>query len=745
MPQFHPPPHNGRISVTINQNYVIGSEIIQVGCNDSVHNFVYGIISSENYFAINNISGNVSLVINARDLPGGGPHTAIIYCTYADNGHSSTVQLSVSYQIENKYVPRFMNGDQVLNVSVREDHIEREGPIIVQLNVTDEDLEPCNIVTYTIEDGNDGNFRIGSQSGTLELNRDLDYESHPDKYTLTIRATNTECRDRRYSDEIIVCVYVVDIDDEQPTFEQHTYTFTFDEGQRPVTFVQLRCVDSDSSGGQIVYEEGYSQNKSPFTINHQTGYVSATENLDYERQMSYNLTFTCYNILNSNMRDIATVVVYVNPINEHLPIVTPRNSFFVQLNYTAPIGTLLVSARHSPHALINIIATDPDDGLDHGKIKFTLNQNSVYNSYFHLDSDSGDLSLIRQFDFDVCSSERVTSFTLRFVVCDDLQNSSRYEMCPIVTCTIFVLTPSSSPGLCNLTFVEENYTIVVSELAKPGSELLQVHCVIPGGGLLQQHAIEVIPPNSDFSRTLRIDNDCVILQQNLDYEVLQNFTTHLNCSDSNGQVSIASLFIQVMPENDNPPYFEKPLYFFQVSFNNKIIGSITAMDDDLQTGNNLTYSLIRNEFFEHEMEYFTTGKLENGSAAIIMIELPTPGTYYVFDIIANDSINTAKSIVLIHVLSTCSLASPSTGAEQCGMICIVLLVILITFMLTTAVVITFVCLRFCYASKKKQQQERPVAMANMMELQDKSDTMGYCTIHQGNSLRRQKHGTFSQM
>ena len=69
-------------------------------CNDSVHNFVYGIISSENYFAINNISGNVSLVINARDLPGGGPHTAIIYCTYADNDRSSTVQLSVSYQIK---------------------------------------------------------------------------------------------------------------------------------------------------------------------------------------------------------------------------------------------------------------------------------------------------------------------------------------------------------------------------------------------------------------------------------------------------------------------------------------------------------------------------------------------------------------------------------------------------------------------------------------------------------------------
>ena len=374
------------------------------------------------------------------------------------------------------------------------------------------------------------------------------------------------------------------------------YTFTVDEEQQPLDFIQLRCSDSDTQGAQIVYEEGYAQNESPFTINHQTGHVSATEILDYERQISYNLTFTCYNILNSNVRDVATVVVYVNPINEHLPIVRLSSSF-IQLDYTAPIGTLLVSARHNPRALISITATDPDDGIDHGKIQFTLGQNSMYNSYFHLDSDLGDLILIRQFDFDVCSSERVTSFTLRIVVCDDLQNSSRYEMCPKVTCTVLVLT-SSTPDLCVLMFVENNYTVTISESANPESELLQVHCVVPGGGPLQQHTIEIISLNSGFSQILRINNDSVILQEPLDYELVQNFTVHLNCSDSSGQVSIASLFVQVLPENDNPPYFEKPLYVFKVSSKfNKFVGSIIAMDDDLQIGNNLTYSLARNEVF----------------------------------------------------------------------------------------------------------------------------------------------------
>lgn len=40
----------------------------------------------------------------------------------------------------------FTNSDQELNVSVREVHIEREGPIIAHLHVTDEDSQPCNIM-----------------------------------------------------------------------------------------------------------------------------------------------------------------------------------------------------------------------------------------------------------------------------------------------------------------------------------------------------------------------------------------------------------------------------------------------------------------------------------------------------------------------------------------------------------------------------------------------------------------------
>lgn len=50
----------------------------------------------------------------------------------------------------------------------------------------------------------------------------------------------------------------------------------------------------------------------------------------------------------------------------------------------------------------------------------------------------------------------------------------------------------STPGLCEWTFLQTNYTVAISELANPGSELLQVQCEVRGGEPSQQHTIEII-------------------------------------------------------------------------------------------------------------------------------------------------------------------------------------------------------------------------------------------------------------
>ena len=700
--------------------------------DDSPHNITYGISTTNTFVTINSTTGVVSLIVNARDLPGGGPFTSILYCKYTDiDSSTATVELRVHYAIENEYVPVFTHGHQALDLWVREDHIEREGPIIAQLNVSDDDLEPCNIVTFAILSGNsDGNFRIGADNGVLELTVNLNYDYSHHKYNLTIQATNTQCGDRRYSDQIIVYVYVMDIDDEHPTFEQHMLTFTFNELQQPRNFVQLRCLDPDTAGVQIVYEEEFASGENPFVINHQTGYVSAIQPLDYELQTSYHLIFTCYNVLDSSIQDTAVVRVLVNPINEYLPEI--RQSFaYIRFNYTSPVGTLLASAANSSRALISIVATDHDSGLEHGNVRFKFAGSNDYYNYFHLDPLSGDLTLIRQFDFDVCSENarhiRV-DIPLRIIVCDTLEDENRLQSCP----TIAIFVAISSPS-CSLTFLQENYTIYVPESTVIGSELLEVSCEVPGrrrNSTSFHQTIETFSPDPKFSKTLRIEGDHVILQETLDYESIHQFTIYLRCLNADGQESIASLLIHVLPENDNPPYFQSSLYTFRISTEQTevlpaFIGQTTAADDDQGMVNNLTYSLVHNQDFDSANDwsmYFTLSTSENGTASIIMVNLPMQ-EIVVFDITVSDGASSAQSSILVYIPHEAKTAiSNNLSAEQCGVFCIVLLIILFAFMLVITATIAAICI--CYSSRLKQKYA--------MELQESKSNK----VQQYSSLQR---------
>lgn len=755
MPRFQPPPHDNRYPITINQNFIAGKRIFQAQCVPSVsnatsHDLVYGITSSDNFFTINSTSGVVSLTVDARDLPGGGPFTPIIYCKYADadDGFNS-VELVVSYQIENEFVPRFMHSDQV-DVRVREDHLDREGPFIAQLNITDDDLEPCNIVTFTIVSGNDdGEFRIGSENGVLELNRELDYDTHR-KHNLTVQATNTECGNRRFSARATVYVYVTDIDDEHPTFNQRVYNLTFDEEQQPVNFVQLRCSDVDTPEAQIVYEEDFSRDN-PFTVNHRTGYVSATQVLDYEQQTSFHLTFTCYDLLNPGNSDMAVVRVQVNPINEYLPQVKP-NFAFLRFNYTSPVGTLLASARNNSQALVNLVVTDRDRGLDHNKVQFKFARDNEYQTYFDLDSDSGDLTLIRQFDFDICGSDTIRSIPLRIVACDTLQDPGRLESCPTFVIHVAVVSPS-----CTLTFFRENYTVDISESARIGSELLEVHCGVIGRGrnnTSQQQTIEIFSPNPQFSQTLRIEGNLVILQEPLDYEAVRQFVVYLQCSDIDDQESIASVHVQVLPENDSPPYFEKPLYIFKASTEqiNSLpvtIGYITAMDDDQGITSNLTYALTQNGDFDSQndgTEHFTISTMENGMLAVNMINLPSRDTN-VLDISVSDGLSAAQSSILIYIPDRFkeTSSSSSMSVDQCGTVCIVLLITFVAFVLVVCIVFLVIAY-ICYAGRRKQKDRPGAALTNLVELQDnKSHMMGYSSLVRNNTQGQRNGAVAGQL
>ena len=91
----------------------------------------------------------------------------------------------------------------------------------------------------------------------------------------------------------------------------------------------------------------------------------------------------------------------------------------------------------------------------------------------------------------------------------------------------------------------------------------------------------------------------------LDYEVAQSHSTVLTCLDNLGLTTNATLIVQVLPLNDNLPFFPNSTYTFQVnrllSLGSKI-GSVQAIDADVGMGSTLAYTLTDSSNFQIESD-----------------------------------------------------------------------------------------------------------------------------------------------
>ena len=163
------------------------------------------------------------------------------------------------------------------------------------------------------------------------------------------------------------------------------------------------------------------------------------------------------------------------------------------------------------------------------------------------------------------------------------------------------------------------------------------------------------------------------------------------------------------------------------------IGQVIAMDDDQGMVNNLTYSLAHNHNFDSVNDwstYFTFSESENGTVCILMVNHPMQ-EIVVFDIIVSDGNNSAQSSILIYIPDGAKTAISTTlSAEQCGLFCITLVLILFVLMIVVTAILATVCI--CYSRRLKQKY----ALSNAMELQEsKSNVMQEYSSLQRNDMQ----------
>lgn len=286
--------------------------------------------------------------------------------------HFSLVSVYISVLCAECMVPAF--GQSKYYFYTPEDlHI---GSVIgkVQLMVADE-LDKASIIFSLVngeklENNKDGVFLVEPYTGLVKLEKPLDHESIK-SYHFKVTAKLQQAKlDLVTSADIQV--YVLDINDNKPTFEADSYEATLMEGL-PVgnRIIKVEAVDPDSdSNGQVTYslgtlmyeEENVDTLVSAFTIDSDSGWISTRKDLDHEDHPSYIFTVVASDRgENLQFSGTTTVTIVVEDVNDN----PPR---FLEQQYGAT-----VKESDSPGEVVAMVNTrDDDSSANHRQVSYHI-------------------------------------------------------------------------------------------------------------------------------------------------------------------------------------------------------------------------------------------------------------------------------------------------------------------------------------------------------------------------------------
>uniref|UniRef100_A0A674PHG7 Protocadherin-16 n=1 Tax=Takifugu rubripes TaxID=31033 RepID=A0A674PHG7_TAKRU len=300
------------------------------------------------------------------------------------------------------------------SVSVMED--QPVGFVTLYVMATDADEGENGRVTYRIQSGNTGGkFSLNPNTGSLSIFKPLDREDQ-DIFNLTIIAEDHGIPQR--SSTQLLCVHVIDVNDEVPWFEETQYEAQISEN-RPSGTEVLTVSASDLDQGETVFVSARvsayihvardleltvlplaaGDLAGDFHLDRMSGVLSTSRPLDREMRTGYTLTITAQDQGHPALSSIATVEVTILDINDHSPQ-------FESSAYTADIPEDIPIGSH----VLDVKATDLDEGPNSRVLYF---MSSSSHSMFIIDQDTGSIITTAPLD-----REKIASYTFKVCATD---------------------------------------------------------------------------------------------------------------------------------------------------------------------------------------------------------------------------------------------------------------------------------------------------------------------------------------
>nr|KAG5699634.1 hypothetical protein BaRGS_005082 [Batillaria attramentaria] len=599
--------------------FLAGAVDADSGLNAQLTYTLHSVQDVSGVFGIDPQTGIISLKKPTTQLAGNSQVTLTV--TVQDSGtppQSDSMDVIVKIQDVNDHTPIFP-------MNVYRFHLPESKPvneIIMKFVATDIDEGRNGELVYSILRGNEeGRFGI-FPDGMLFVAHALDRETR-DMYSLTVQVH--DCGDARRSSSANVTIYILDANDNNPVFNNASYTFTVAENRPMDTFVgRVKATDHDvGQNAEVVYS--LTEGNANFSINPITGEIFTKRPFDREYIMdTSSVEFYIFEVFATDdgdpkLRGKTTVKVFVTDVNDNPPVFA-RPLFNAAVPENAVLDT----------NIIKMTATDIDVGA-----------NAAVTYVIVKGNEDGKFSI----------TETTGEITVSGVL--DRETKDHYLLTVEATDTgSDVLLSSSAQVSVTVIDYNDNVPVFTSsfrelhvEETRPLGELLTVFSGKDADlGNNAKIFFSIYSGNEEGVFNLDGYTGKLYLVRELDYETRREYSLNVSVTDAGYHPSLSShdfLTIKVIDVNDNPPVFTDGFSSVNIREDQQKQGPVSTLAvSDKDSGN---FGKVRFAIISQDPNEGTFSINADSGAIYVVRDLDRERTdYYKLTITATDQASPAS-------------------------------------------------------------------------------------------------------
>ena len=416
-------------------------------------------------------------------------------------------------------------------------------------------------------------FRLG-MDGNLTLKSPLDRETK-DKHEVYVLVGDLGIPINT-APPVKLTVYVLDVNDEIPTFTNRLSFFTTEE-KIPGTMIGKVEANDRDLGKNSEIEYSLVNSTDYFVIDSKTGKIHNIVTLDREKISIHYVQVQASD--NGNPRQIRreTIRIHVQDINDNHPK-------FTKFAYNAAVAENVRKGTK----IAQVKAVDIDEGKN-GEVIYLLSTGNTQGGVemFQINSTTGFIYIVASLD------REIKDFFVLSVVANDKGNPLKDSICRVFVTVLDVNDHKPE-------FKVKNDTIYISEKTPVGTVVYQTNAtdqdIDENGNII--YSIVKVSGEQVFRINEKTGN--VILNKTLDYEHTKQYSIRIKASDKardNPKKSILRLYINILDSNDNGPIFDenptKRSVFENQPVGTKVGKPVLATDKDSGINSRIVYSITK--------------------------------------------------------------------------------------------------------------------------------------------------------